>query len=157
MQRKGHVSSGLHESTRFICARTVTVSLDHPAFRRAPDRGTPLIGRLTEPLLDRMNAFRGRLHAEADIAAERRTERRASPRKGGAAARPRLHGGVSQAAPSQGGGNRQRLRGSERMTATSDFDRLEDLVAEAVGHSQSVSTLVKDEVIVSHLPKATPA
>jgi hypothetical protein len=43
------------------------------------------------------------------------------------------------------------------MTATSDFDRLEDLVAEAVGHSQSVSTLVKDEVIVSHLPKATPA
>jgi hypothetical protein len=83
MQRKGHVSSGLHESTRFICARTVTVSLDHPAFRRAPDRGTPLIGRLTEPLLDRMNAFRGRLHAEADIAAERRTERRASPRKGG--------------------------------------------------------------------------
>ncbi|MEE4210827.1 MAG: hypothetical protein V2I43_16375 [Parvularcula sp.] len=83
MQREDHLSCGLHEPTRFICARTVAVSVDHPAFRRAPDRGTPLIGRLTEPLLDRMNAVRGRLHAEADIAAERRRERSTFPRKGG--------------------------------------------------------------------------
>ncbi|MEE4210826.1 MAG: hypothetical protein V2I43_16370 [Parvularcula sp.] len=32
------------------------------------------------------------------------------------------------------------------MTATSDFDRLEDLVAEAIGHSRHVSKLVKNEV-----------
>ena len=44
------------------------------------------------------------------------------------------------------------------MTATSDFDRLEDLVAEAVGHSRSVSTLVKDEVIgrLSHRDRTYP-
>lgn len=29
MQREDHRSCGLHEPTRFICARTVTVSLDH--------------------------------------------------------------------------------------------------------------------------------
>jgi hypothetical protein len=76
--------AGLHEPTRFIGARTVWVSLNHEAFRLAPGRDTPVIGRLPQPLLDRMNAVRGRLHAEADIAADRRKERRASHRKAAA-------------------------------------------------------------------------
>lgn len=36
---------------------------------------TPLIGRLDDALMDRMNAIRARIQAEADIAAHYRDER----------------------------------------------------------------------------------
>ena len=50
------------------------VSINHPGFEGSEERGT-LIGRLDPPLLDRMNAVRARLQAEADIQAEARRER----------------------------------------------------------------------------------
>ncbi|MEP0146511.1 MAG: type II toxin-antitoxin system PemK/MazF family toxin [Paracoccaceae bacterium] len=76
--RVGHTDSchaaGLDRPSRFVCARRVIVSINHPGFKGSKERGT-LIGRLDPPLLDRMNAMRARLQAEADIQAEARRER----------------------------------------------------------------------------------
>ena len=66
---------GLHKPTRFVGARRLLVPLSHPGFGGGR-LGTPVIGRLTGALFERMNAVRARIHAEADIAAERRAERR---------------------------------------------------------------------------------
>lgn len=73
-------AAGLLRPTHFRGVRRVSVTADHPGFacNRA---GTPVIGRLEGRPFERMNAVRGRLHAEADIAAERRRERRASSRR----------------------------------------------------------------------------
>jgi hypothetical protein len=71
---------GLREPTRFVCARRIWASLTHSGFRLDLDLGTPVIGQLTEPLLERLNAVRARLHAETDIAADRRTRRRETRR-----------------------------------------------------------------------------
>ncbi|EGJ22917.1 hypothetical protein RSWS8N_12545 [Cereibacter sphaeroides WS8N] len=68
--------AGLHRPTRFIGLRRLTVSADHPAFAVCRDLGTPKIGRLTGAEFERLQAVRARIHAEADIAAERRAERR---------------------------------------------------------------------------------
>ncbi|TCS60265.1 PemK-like, MazF-like toxin of type II toxin-antitoxin system [Primorskyibacter sedentarius] len=77
--RVGHTAScdaaGLDRPSRFVCARRVIVSVNHPGFEGGDERGTR-IGRLDPPLLDRMNAVRARLQAEADIRAEERRERR---------------------------------------------------------------------------------
>lgn len=68
--------AGLEKPTRFVCARLISVSLDHPGFEIEPPATTPVIGRLDNALTERMNAVRARLHAEADIAAEAREQRR---------------------------------------------------------------------------------
>lgn len=74
------IEAGLHRATRFIGARRLTVSLDHDGFVAPDTSGNPIIGRLSGSAFDRMNAVRGRIHAEADIAAERRAERRDRPK-----------------------------------------------------------------------------
>lgn len=72
--------AGLHRPTRFVGARRLMVNLDHPGLVTSSAAGTPIIGRLSGAAFDRMNAVRGRIHAEADIAAERRAERRDRPK-----------------------------------------------------------------------------
>ncbi|HDY95475.1 hypothetical protein LCGC14_0510620 [marine sediment metagenome] len=74
------MEAGLHRSTRFIGARRLTVSLDHDGFVASGTARTPVIGRLKGTAFDRMNAVRGRIHAEADIAAESQAERRDRPK-----------------------------------------------------------------------------
>lgn len=74
------MEAGLHRSTRFIGARRLTVSLDHDGFVASGTARSPVIGRLKGSAFDRMNAVRGRIHAEADIAAESRAERRDRPK-----------------------------------------------------------------------------
>ncbi len=74
------IEAGLHRATRFIGARRLTVRLDHAGFVALGSAGTPVIGRLSGSAFDRMNAVRGRIHAEADIAAEQRAERRDRPK-----------------------------------------------------------------------------
>ncbi|SEJ52120.1 hypothetical protein SAMN05421762_1184 [Pseudooceanicola nitratireducens] len=66
-------AAGMTRPTRFIGARLLSVSPNHSGLMTG-DLGTPLVGRLTGKSLDRMHWVRGRLHAEHDIAAERRRE-----------------------------------------------------------------------------------
>ncbi len=66
-------AAGLTKPTRFVAIRRITVSTEHRGF--VPLCGTPVIGRLDAPLLQRMDAVRARLWAEHDIAAGRRHER----------------------------------------------------------------------------------
>lgn len=72
--------AGLHRPTRFVGTRRLMVNLDHPGLVTSSVAGTPIMGRLSGAAFDRMNAVRGRIHAEADIAAERRAERRDRPK-----------------------------------------------------------------------------
>lgn len=67
--------AGLTKPTHFVCARRITISLDHTGFKDSPATGSPIIGQLDETLLERMNTVRARIHAEYDIAVERRCER----------------------------------------------------------------------------------
>ncbi len=69
------IAAGLTKPTRFVCIRRITVSTEHPGVEVAQGSGTPVIGRLDAPLLQRMNDVRARLWAEHDMAAERRHER----------------------------------------------------------------------------------
>jgi len=69
-------AAGLHRPTRFVGARRMLVAVDHPDIIISAATDTPLIGRLTGAAFERMNAVRARIHAEADIAADRRSERR---------------------------------------------------------------------------------
>lgn len=62
--------AGLSRPTRFCGARCILVSVRHPGFGRVRPGRTPRIGCLIGKALERMNAVRGRLHAEADIAQE---------------------------------------------------------------------------------------
>ncbi|MCA0273078.1 MAG: hypothetical protein LCH69_13595 [Proteobacteria bacterium] len=73
-------AAGLHRPTRFVGARRITVTTGHPGF--AENRaGTPVVGRLGELEFERLNAVRARIHAEADMAAERRATRRREGRQ----------------------------------------------------------------------------
>ncbi|ABA81573.1 hypothetical protein GQF56_21720 [Rhodobacter sphaeroides] len=69
-------AAGLHRPTRFVAQRRITVSPDNPGFAVCRNLKTPRIGRLAKSEMDRLQAVRARLHAEADIAADRRAERR---------------------------------------------------------------------------------
>lgn len=63
------IEAGLAGPTVFLGASRISVSSTHAGF--VPDAGTgsPVIGRLSGPAFDRMNAVRARIQAEADIAA----------------------------------------------------------------------------------------
>lgn len=74
-QRASCHSAGLNKPSRFVCARRVIVSLNHPGFDGGDGRGI-LIGRLDSSLIERMNAVRVRIHAEVDIQADALRERR---------------------------------------------------------------------------------
>jgi len=75
-QPQSQAMAGLDRPTRFVCARRITVSVDHPGFN---EEGKPrtLLGRLDPPLMGRMNTVRAHIQAEAGIAAYLREERRA--------------------------------------------------------------------------------
>lgn len=71
----GRATAGLSKPTRFVCARRIIVHVDHSGFHGRA-KGPHIIGRLDEALLERMNAVRARIQAEADIAAYCREEQR---------------------------------------------------------------------------------
>lgn len=66
--------AGLAKPTRFMASRLLSVSIESSRFGTR-DRVTPVIGHLSSAALVRMNRVRARLHAEADMASERRRER----------------------------------------------------------------------------------
>ena len=66
--------SGLTAPVRFALGLRVSVALSHP------DIGSPVIGHLCQPALDRLQAERARIHALRDIAAARREGRSSSRR-----------------------------------------------------------------------------
>jgi hypothetical protein len=71
-KRDAYTAAGLDRPTRFIGARRVLVPLTHSGFVVRTATGTPVLGWLTGPEIDRLNAVRGRIHALHDIAADRR-------------------------------------------------------------------------------------
>ena len=68
--------AGLAQPVRFLGARRMLVPLSHRGFARNAETGTPVLGRLQGASRERMNRVRARLHAERDIAADRRAHRR---------------------------------------------------------------------------------
>ncbi|WP_375263525.1 hypothetical protein [Palleronia sp.] len=74
-------AAGLTKPTHFVCARRITVAVDHGGFEASPATGSPIIGSLDETLLERMHALRARIHAEHDIAEEKRRERNEERRR----------------------------------------------------------------------------
>ena len=80
-RRADYLAAGLDEPTRFVGARRLLVPLTSEGFVISRSTGAPVLGRLDGAPFQAMNAVRGRIHAERDIAAERRSHRR---RRGGA-------------------------------------------------------------------------
>ena len=70
------VAAGLDRATTFRGERVVIVRANHRAFAINPALRTPVIGRLAGSPLERMRWVQARLQAEADMASERRAERR---------------------------------------------------------------------------------
>lgn len=75
-RRADYLSAGLDEPTRFVGARRLLVPLGHKGFVICRSIGSPVLGRLDGEAFKAMNAVRGRIHAEHDIATERRSFRR---------------------------------------------------------------------------------
>ena len=73
--RTAYQTAGLDGPTRFVGARRLLVPLNHSGFLLHSESDSPVVGRLSGAALERMNAVRGRIHAERDIAAERRQTR----------------------------------------------------------------------------------
>jgi hypothetical protein len=71
-------TAGLRRATRFIGTRLLSVSPSHTGFD-VGGSGAPVVGRLIGSRLERMQWVRARLHAEHDIAADRRRERSEAP------------------------------------------------------------------------------
>lgn len=72
-QSAARLTAGISKPTRFVCARRIVVNVGHSGFH-GRTKGPKVIGRLDGPLLERMNAVRARIQAEADIAAYYREE-----------------------------------------------------------------------------------
>jgi len=72
-QAAARETAGLSKPTRFVCARRIIVHVNHSGFH-GRTKGPQIIGGLDEALLERMNAVRARIQAEADIAAYYREE-----------------------------------------------------------------------------------
>ena len=77
-RRAEYLSAGLDEPTRFVGARRLMVPLTRSGFAVCRATGSCVVGRLDGAPFEEMNAVRGRIHAEHDIAAERRSGRRRS-------------------------------------------------------------------------------
>lgn len=69
-------AAGVQKPTRFVCAHRILVHARHHSFDDGSGAGPQIIGHLDAPRLERMNAVRARIQAEADIAAHFRKERR---------------------------------------------------------------------------------
>lgn len=68
--------AGIHKPTRFVCARRVCVTPDHPGWDVNPKYRTPVVGHLPPAAIRKMNAIRAKIQARRDIAADRRASRR---------------------------------------------------------------------------------
>ncbi len=77
-RRADRLMSGLDAPTRFVGARRLLVPLTHKGFVICGATGSAVLGHLAGGPFAAMNAVRGRIHAEHDIAAERRSRRRRS-------------------------------------------------------------------------------
>ncbi|MFD3189749.1 type II toxin-antitoxin system PemK/MazF family toxin [Sedimentitalea sp. HM32M-2] len=75
-QPQSQAHAGLTRPTRFVCARRITVHCRNREIEGLVDGSSPLIGRLDDALVERMNAVRAWIQAEADIAAHHREEKR---------------------------------------------------------------------------------
>lgn len=75
-RREDYRSAGLNEPTRFVGARRLLVPLTHSGFSICRSTGSAVLGRLGGSPFDAMNAVRGRIHAERDIIADRRSRQR---------------------------------------------------------------------------------
>ena len=109
-RRAEYLSAGLDEPTRFVGARRLLVPLTHSGFAICRATGSAVLGRLDGAPFEAMNAVRGRIHAEADIAADRRSRRRRAP-----PARPRTSSWSS--ARRDGSRGRERRCSNERRTS----------------------------------------
>lgn len=67
--------AGLNRPSRFVCARTVIVSLDNPGFEALRKGSTPVAGRLEDRLMEALDRVQARLDADADTAANARAEK----------------------------------------------------------------------------------
>ena len=81
-RRTDYLSAGLDEPTRFVGARRLLVPLTHSGFAICRATESAVIGRIEGAPFDAMNAVRGRIHAEADIADDRRSRRKGGLREG---------------------------------------------------------------------------
>lgn len=81
MASADYIPSGLNEPTRFVGARRLLVPLGHSGFVICRATGSPVLGRLDGGPFAAMNAVRGRIHAERDIAAYRRGRSRPGVRR----------------------------------------------------------------------------
>ncbi|OWY04619.1 hypothetical protein B6V75_00225 [Thioclava sp. F1Mire-8] len=80
-RRDEYLPAGLDEPTRFVGARRLLVPLTHSGFAICGATGSAVLGRLDGAPFEAMNAVRGRIHAEADIAADHRSRRRRGLRR----------------------------------------------------------------------------
>ena len=69
-------AAGVRRPTRFVGARRMVVPFDHSGWDVNASHSSPVIGRLPAGPMARLHAVRARLHAERDIAADRRAEKR---------------------------------------------------------------------------------
>ena len=76
-QPQSQAVAGLTKSTRFVCARRITVHIRNAGFDHSDEATSPVIGRLDEALTERMNAVHARFQAEAAIAAHYREDQQA--------------------------------------------------------------------------------
>lgn len=60
-------AASLHRPTRFDATRRIIVTLDNAGFELSSQLRTPVLGRLSGRAHGRMQAVRGRLHAEHDM------------------------------------------------------------------------------------------
>jgi len=82
-QSQSQAIAGLTKPTRFVCARRITVHINNAGFDCPGEEVSPVIGRLDEPLLERMYALRARIQAEANIAADYWEKNKRHKRSGG--------------------------------------------------------------------------
>ncbi len=75
-QAASRKAAGLSRPTRFVGARRIIVHVNHSGFD-GQAKGPEITGKLDAPLLERLNAVRARIQAEADIVAHDREEQRA--------------------------------------------------------------------------------
>lgn len=73
---EAYIAAGLNEPTRFVGARRILVPLTHKGFVDIANSGSPVMGRLVDRELERLNVVRGRITALHDIATERHSKRR---------------------------------------------------------------------------------
>ncbi|SFB14824.1 hypothetical protein SAMN05421688_3242 [Poseidonocella pacifica] len=73
-RRADCIDAGLDKPTRFVGARRVWVPLTHDGFVVCGATGSAVLGRIDGNPFEAMNAVRGRIHAQRDIAEDRRQE-----------------------------------------------------------------------------------